>query len=114
MLIALGVIGLLLVPALLSGALAPVGEVRQDAALCTIIGIGWAYAVGYAQYWSTYNNPLIDALFISAACVVAQAKLCRKKTASWLIACAALHAPTILASSVAGTLARGLAEDPRM
>lgn len=111
--VAFFLLGLMLLCAALSAALASPGA-RQDAALCTLIGLFWAYAVGFAQYWSTAQwFYWVDTFIISVACLFAQARVCRKRSLAWLLACSVLLVPPIMASGVLGALVRGVVDDPR-
>ena len=113
--VALALVGFISVCAALSAALAPRLELRQDAALCALIGASWAYAVGYARYWSTCEWFVwVDGLVISSTCVYAHARLCRKSSVVRIATSIALFAVIVAVSSAGGTLARGMAEDPRM
>jgi len=108
-------LGVMAVFAALTAAFAPERESRQDIALCTLIGAFWAYAVGYGQYWSTCEWFWgVDGVVIVSACLFAQARLCRKRSVAWLVACAVLLVPLVVISGVAGATARGLTDDPRM
>jgi len=107
-------LGFTLVFAALSAALASSGA-RQDVALCTLIGAAWAFAVGFARYWSTSEwFRWVDTFVISSACLFAQARLSRKRSLAWIVACSLLLVPVVLVSGVAGNLARALTDDPRM
>jgi hypothetical protein len=112
---ALALVGFIFVCAALSAALAPTVEPRQDVALCALIAAFWAYAVGYARYWSTCEWFVwVDGLVISSACVYAHARLCRKSSVVRIAMSIVLFVAIVLVSSTGGTVARGMMDDPRM
>ena len=101
--------------ATLSYWLAGKRESRSAAALCTLLGAAWGYAVGYAHYWSTCDwFERVDWLVIWLVCLVAQARICRLRVGWRLAAYASLLLAVTWVCYATGTLVRGFSEDPRM